>query len=134
MRHSLNDEANSQSEPPSSEMGDSQVLMVLKWRFWKRLFRGAEVIGVCTRGRQQYWRALYLCMRSNIQKGLGKKVCERVKGRKGNLYKSKNVSVNSQASGDMGFFALYYIVFLIASVGFLSTINEIFPFTENSKH
>lgn len=102
MRHSLNDEANSQSEPPSSEMGDSQVLMVLKWRFWKRLLRGAEVIGVCTRGRQQYWRALYLCMRSNIQKGLGKKVCDRVKGRKGNLYKSKKVSVNSQISGNTG--------------------------------
>lgn len=35
--------------------------------------RGAWVTGVCTRRKQQYWGAGYLCMRPSISKGLGKK-------------------------------------------------------------
>lgn len=50
MKHELNDEANSQSEPPRSEMGDSQILVVLKWRFGKDCSEKLGLLGSVQEG------------------------------------------------------------------------------------
>lgn len=49
-KHYLNDEANSQSGPPSSETGDSQILVVLKWRFGKDCSEELGLLGSVQKG------------------------------------------------------------------------------------